>query len=134
MGDPMPLDHAPDTIRPGIIRRSLIHKGGPADGERAENQPWPHHPTHISEPEHRFTGAQVEEMSHILRPLKGKPGMIMNRALGFAGRTGGINEHERIHAVHRLRLDIIGAMAAPNRFIPRNNSISVEIPVHTAYG
>src|SRR5689334_22816854 len=130
----MPFDYAPDSIRSRIIRRSFVQDGGCTERECAENQPGPHHPAHIGEPEHHFAGPQIEQMSHILRPFEGKAGMIMNRAFGFASRTGGINKHEWIHALHWLRLEVIGGGALLGRFVPSDHSASAKSLIHAAYG
>src|SRR5690349_15771848 len=73
-------------------------------------------------------------MSHILRPFEGKAGMTMDRTLGFASRTGGINKHEWIHALHRLRLEVIGGGALLNCFVPSDHSVSAKSLIHAADG
>src|SRR5690242_17922312 len=70
-------------------------------------------------------------MSHILRSLERKSGMVVNGAFGFTGRPGRVNEHERIHALHRLRRNTIGAGTMPDCFIPIHNPISMETRVQT---
>ncbi len=73
-------------------------------------------------------------MSHILRPLEGKSGMVMDGALGLAGSAGGVNQHEGIHALHRLGAEVICGVAALNRLVPVDYSLGLEIRIHPANG
>ena len=62
----------------------------------AEHLPGPHHPAHVGDPVHRLAVMHVEAVHHVLRGLDREAAMRMHRALGPAGRAGGVDDHQRI--------------------------------------
>src|SRR5216683_3563709 len=87
MGHAMACDDAPDTVGGRVVGRTFIKKGGRAECQRADNEPRPHHPAHVGEPEHHLALAQVEQMRHVLRALEREARVVMHGALGSAGRA-----------------------------------------------
>src|SRR5579885_149352 len=129
MGNLMALNHFPDPVRRGVVRGSFIQEGSGTERKATNYQPWSHHPAHVGEPEHHLIRPKVEQMRHILRRLERETRVIMNGALGFAGRTRCIDEHERVHTLHWLASHIM-VKAPLNRFVPSYNPTFAEVRIH----
>ena len=76
----------PQAIRAGIIGRAVVEHHRRAEQQRAEDEPRPHHPAHVGDPEERFVGVQVEAVAHVLRGLDREAAVRVHGAL-WAGRS-----------------------------------------------
>jgi len=98
----MICDHPPEPIGTGRVRGAFVeHHRGPVQ-QAAEDQPGPHHPADVGVPEDDIALPHVEAVGHVLRRLQGKAGVHVDRTLGFARRTAGVDQQQR-----RLGLEVL---------------------------
>ena len=90
------LDKIPDAIGIGEIRRAFKEHNRRAKHQSAADRPRSHHPAKIGIPKERVIVMQIEAVRQIVRRLDRKSGMDMQRALGFSGGAGGVNDHIRV--------------------------------------
>ncbi len=96
-------DHAPEPVRRRKVRSALVKDHRRAEDQRPEDEPGTHHPPDVRVPEDRVGGADVEPVRHVLRRLHGKSAVHVQCALGLAGRTGRVDDHQRVFGIKLVR-------------------------------
>ena len=90
----VPLDKGPHPRRVGEIRGPVVQDDCRAEHEPARDEPRTHHPADIRRPEDHVALLKVEAVREILRGFYWKPAVHVLRALRFAGRARGVDDHE----------------------------------------
>ena len=107
--DLMLFHDLPETARVGVARHALKHQRSRAIGQRTiDNVAVAGDPTHVSctPVDVAILVVEGELMGH--RPIKQIAAGGVQHALGLAGRTGGVQDEQRIFRIHRLRWAIGG--------------------------
>ncbi len=133
-GDAMVLDHAPQPIRPGMVRRAFVKDHRRAEHQRSQDQPGAHHPAQVREPEDRVRRAHVEPVGHVLGGLHREPAVHVQRALRLAGGARRVDDHQRVLGIQLMGRGVVGLVLEQHlphqvaRMVPRD--LSHHAPVH----
>ena len=127
--DLVALDHAPQPVRPGVVRSALEDAEGGAQHQRAGDGPRTHHPAHVREPEERVPALEVEAVREIDGGLEGEPGVHVHRALRAARGAGGVDDHERVVGIGSRRFQRFIRGRCHRRVPP---DIALRAPGHVA--
>src|SRR6478672_10216044 len=87
----MALNQRPQTIDAGKIQRAVVNYYRGAEQSCAKNFPRPHHPTHVRHPIENVLRLDVEAEHHVLRRFDRKTTVGVQRALGSARSSRGVN-------------------------------------------
>ena len=120
----MPLHHLPDPPRVREVGRAVVEEDGRAEHQAPADDPRPHHPPHIGEPEDRVRRLDVEAVGHILQALDREPALHMDHALGPPGRTRRVDYHVKLFGVRAHAVAAIGL--GGDQFVPPD--IALRVP------
>ena len=112
----MLLDQRPQTIRSGKIQCPLVEHHCRAEQGYAENLPRPHHPSHVRHPVKHVFSSNIEAKQHVLGGLDRKPTVGVKGSFGPTGRSGRVNDHQRIFSVGLFGFDFVALSL--NLFMP----------------
>ena len=97
--DAVTFNQRPQAV---AIERAVVEHHRRAEKQRTKDFPRPHHPAHVSYPEQGFVGVKIESHPDVGCGFDREAAMRVDRALGFAGGTGSVNDHQRIFGAGRL--------------------------------
>ena len=128
----MALGHRPQAVRARVVGGALVDEGRRPQKSGPENEPWPHHPTHVGDPVDAVSGMYVGAEAHILSGFHGKTTVGMNRPFGSARRPGGVDDHQRIlgGGVRRwgvggcLSDDVVPPVISPGKHVDGNAGVA----------
>ncbi len=115
-GQAVPVDHLPEAVGLGLVRRALVEKHGRAVREQAiDDVAVPRYPADVGRAEVAVGLLQIEDVVRGNLRAEQVAGRGVQHALGFSGRARGVEDEQGVFRAHGLRLAIGGEAVAHGR-------------------